>query len=54
MRYLLYQSLALSYKSRINDGETNFEVGSEQDVHMSMRPQLATPNVFLMILNIGS
>lgn len=53
VRYLLYQSLALSYKSRINSRETNFETGSEQSVHMTMKPKLGTPNIFLMILNIS-
>lgn len=31
MRYLLYQSLALSYKSRINNRETYFEAGCSHE-----------------------
>lgn len=46
VKYLLYQCSTLSYKSRINAGETNLEEGSEQNVHMNTKPKLATPNVF--------
>lgn len=50
VKYLLYQSSALSSKHRINAGETNLEGdSSEQDVHMSTKPKLAPPNVFFIL-----
>lgn len=49
VKYLLCQSSALSSKSRINAGETNLEGGSEQDVHMSMKPKSAPSNVFCIL-----
>lgn len=51
VKYLLYQSSALSSKRRTNAGETNLEGDSEQDVHTSTKPKLAPPNNAFCILN---
>lgn len=49
VKYLLYQSSALSSKCGMNAGKTNLEGNSEQDVHMSTKPKLAPPNVFCIL-----